>query len=252
MSMAGNTLAGTGTDIRLDQSGPGAINVVQADSATLSAVNGGATVSETGTINYGQGCITGGGPFGTPPVALDDAAMVDEDMTVSINVIDGSAGGLDSDMDMGDIISLRGIMTPPTMGTATITSPTNVLYDYTGPFLGLGNSIMDTFVYEITDKAGNIAMAQVTVTVNGVAVPPNTAIGDIYQTAGNTLLQVATAPTASGQDFLFGRPGAYTIADYRLRCNGFRTAARFGTPFAAAPAFECWPIMAFQRSQRAL
>ena len=54
------------------------------------------------------------------------------------------------------------------------------------------------------------------------------------------------------QDFLFGRPGAYTIADYRLRCNGFRTAARFGTPFAAAPAFECWPIMAFQRSQRAL
>ena len=54
------------------------------------------------------------------------------------------------------------------------------------------------------------------------------------------------------QDFLFGRPGAYTIADYRLRGNGFRTAARFGTPFAAAPAFECWPIMAFQRSQRAL
>ena len=62
-------------------------------------------------------------------------------------------------------------------------------------------------------------------------------------------------PTGGGpipQDFLFGRPGAYTIADYRLRCNGFRTAARFGTPFAAAPAFECWPIMAFQRSQRAL
>ena len=56
----------------------------------------------------------------------------------------------------------------------------------------------------------------------------------------------------NNQDFLFGRPGAYTIADYRLRCNGFRTAARFGTPFAAAPAFECWPIMAFQRSQRAL
>ena len=57
---------------------------------------------------------------------------------------------------------------------------------------------------------------------------------------------------AWSQDFLFGRPGAYTIADYRLRGNGFRTAARFGTPFAAAPAFECWPIMAFQRSQRAL
>ncbi len=61
---------------------------------------------------------------------------------------------------------------------------------------------------------------------------------------------MAVIPTY--QDFLFGRPGAYTIADYRLRCNGFRTAARFGTPFAAAAAFECWPIMAFQRSQRAL
>ena len=67
--------------------------------------------------------------------------------------------------------------------------------------------------------------------------------------------QLETACRVRGavdQDFLFGRPGAYTIADYRLRCNGFRTAARFGTPFAAAPAFECWPIMAFQRSQRAL
>ena len=63
---------------------------------------------------------------------------------------------------------------------------------------------------------------------------------------------VARRPRPVIQDFLFGRPGAYTIADYRLRCNGFRTAARFGTPFAAAPAFECWPIMAFQRSQRAL
>ena len=40
------------------------------------------------------------------------------------------------------------------------------------------------------------------------------------------------------QDFLFGRPGTDRIADRRLRCNGFRTTATFGTPFAAAPAFE--------------
>ena len=31
--------------------------------------------------------------------------------------------------------------------------------------------------------------------------------------------------TPKNQNFLFGRPGTHTIADYRLRCNGFRTAA---------------------------
>ena len=193
LSMAGNTLVG---NLRLDQSGTGTISVVQggADSSVLSAVNGGATVVEFGTIIYGQGCLTGGGPFGTPPVAQDDPnTMVDEDMTVSINVIDGSAGGLDSDPDAGDIISVRGIMTAPTMGTATVVSPTNILYDYTGPFLGLTNSFIDTFVYEITDKAGNIRMATVTVTVNGVAIPPSTAAADSYETAGNTLLEVANS-----------------------------------------------------------
>ena len=200
LSMAGNTLNGTQT-IDLFESAGFFLNVVQADAATLSAVNGGATVNESGTITYGAGCLTApgpGDPFGTPPTAQNDSAMVDEDMTVSINVIDGSAGGLDTDPDMGDIISLRGILTPPTMGTATVVSPTNILYDYTGPFLGLGNSFMDTFVYEITDKAGNIVMATVTVTVNGVAVPPSTAAADSYQTAGNTLLDVAAAPAASG------------------------------------------------------
>ena len=40
------------------------------------------------------------------------------------------------------------------------------------------------------------------------------------------------------QDFLFGRSGRDRVADARPRCNGFRTTATFGTPFAAAPAFE--------------
>ena len=71
-------------------------------------------------------------------------------------------------------------------------------------------------------------------------------------TADQRHQQSADKRTHLNQDFLFGRPGTYTIADYRLRCNGFGTAARFGTSFAAVPAFQCWPIMAFQRSQRAL
>ena len=82
---------------------------------------------------------------------------------------------------------------------------------------------------------------------------PNYSIWQIASARGKRISKVEFGyQEPVDQDFLFGRPGAYTIADYRLRCNGFRTAARFGTPFAAAPAFECWPIMAFQRSQRAL
>ena len=73
LSMAGNTIAvGAGDDIVLNQSATGAISVVQggADSTVLSAVNGGATVGESGTITYGQGCLTApmaGDPFSTQP-----------------------------------------------------------------------------------------------------------------------------------------------------------------------------------------
>ena len=85
----------------------------------------------------------------------------------------------------------------------------------------------------------------------GIEIPLRPFFGSMGVAPPKELGRISSAPPWV-QDFLFGRPGAYTIADYRLRCNGFRTAARFGTPFAAAPAFACWPIMAFQRSQRAL
>ena len=85
-----------------------------------------------------------------------------------------------------------------------------------------------------------------------VVVPPKVLIHGAAKAVREAQVLGAALGPGFVQDFLFGRPGTYTIADYRLRCNGFRTAARFGTPFAAAPAFECWPIMAFQRSQRAL
>ncbi len=50
---------------------------------------------------------------------------------------------------------------------------------------------------------------------------------------------------ALNQDFLFGRSGTDRLADPQPRCNGFGTTAVFGTPFAAAPAFECCPIVPF-------
>ncbi len=107
------------------------------------------------------------------------------------------------------------------------------------------------------DDDGDVYLAGTTTSPNFVTTP-GVFEGSLQGSNSAFILRLAAedyslvAATLLGQDFLFGRPGAYTIADYRLRCNGFRTAVTFGTPFAAAPAFECWPIMAFQRSQRAL
>ena len=197
LSAAGNTLSTVGTnDIDLMQAGGSMLNVVQSD---LSLANSPPPpiVMTAGTVGFGQACMFTAA--GSAPVAAPDAAMVDEDTTVDIDVISGAFGGQDTDADLpNDTLTVDMITVPPGSGTATIISPTEVRYDYTGAFLGLGTSIMDPFTYKVTDTAGNTSTAVVTVTVNGVAVPPNTATDDDYETAGNTLLDVAAAPAASG------------------------------------------------------
>ena len=174
LSAAGNTLSTVGTsDIALMQAGESMLNVVQSD---LSLANSPPPpiVMTAGTVGFGQACMFTAA--GSAPVAAADAATVPESSTVDIDVISGAFGGQDMDADLpNDTLTVDMITAGPGSDTATIISPTEVRYDYTGSFLGTGNMIMDPFTYKVTDTAGNTDTAVVTVTVTGVAVPPNTA-----------------------------------------------------------------------------
>ncbi len=95
------------------------------------------------------------------PVANPDSATTNEDTPISINV---TANDTDAD---GDALSLVSILTPPTNGTAAITSASTVLYTPNPNFNGT-----DSFHYRISDGHGGLASAIVTVTVNPVNDPP--------------------------------------------------------------------------------
>ncbi len=105
--------------------------------------------------------------FNEPPVAAPDAAELDEDSTVTINVLAN-----DSDPDYGDTLSVVGI-TQPAHGVVAINEDGSVTYtpvaNYNGP---------DSFTYTVSDADGETDTALVSVTVNPVNDVP-VAVDDV-------------------------------------------------------------------------
>ena len=132
---------------------------------TVSDGNGGTdTATVTVTVNS----------VNDPPVANDDSAATNEDIDVTIPVIDGDANnsnaGADTDVD-NDPLSVIAIGTgndAPSDGTATIDSGSRTItYSPADNFNGT-----DSFKYTVSDGNGGTDTATVTVTVNSVNDPP--------------------------------------------------------------------------------
>jgi len=98
--------------------------------------------------------ITVNPSYTDPPVALDDSATTAEATPVTINVIDGSAGGLDSDADGDTLTVLDGLTTNPGNGNVTFTAGESFVYTPHGNFYG-----RDSFVYTISDGTSRTASA---------------------------------------------------------------------------------------------
>ena len=116
------------------------------------------------------------------PVAQDDAASTDEDMAVTINVLENDT---DPDGDPLTIDSATFPVTAPTNGVAVIDGA-NVVYtpnaDYSGP---------DTFSYSVCDN-GSPALCStgtVAITVNPVNDAP-VALDDMASTAADTAVTI--------------------------------------------------------------
>jgi large repetitive protein len=102
-------------------------------------------------------------PVGDPPDAVDDAATVDEDGTVDIDVLANDTD-IDGDIDPTSVSVTSG----PTHGTVSVDPSTGrIAYtpdpDYAGP---------DSFTYEVCDATSGCSTATVVVTVTPVTDPP--------------------------------------------------------------------------------
>ena len=120
-------------------------------------------------------------PVNDPPVAFDNEYRMDEDTTVSGNVLTdpGPTSGVDSDLDAGDTLtaSLEG---GPSNGQLILNSDGTFSYTPDQNFNGT-----DSFVYKASDGNGGEDTATVTITIDAVNDPP-VAFDNEYQTDEDT------------------------------------------------------------------
>ena len=98
-------------------------------------------------------------PVNDPPVAVDDAAITDEDTAVTFPVLDN-----DTDAD-GDMLTVTAASAPN--GTVVINADGTVTYTPNANFNGI-----DTVTYSISDGNGGTDTAMLVITVDPVNDPP--------------------------------------------------------------------------------
>jgi hypothetical protein len=112
-------------------------------------------------------------PVNDAPVAANDSAILDEDTSVTVDVVVN-----DSDVD-SDALTVVGV-TQPAHGSAAILSAREVRYT-PGPSFHGG----DSFSYTVADPSGVTATATVTLTVASINDPP-VAVADAATVAEDT------------------------------------------------------------------
>ena len=112
--------------------------------------------------------------FNSPPDAVDDGFMVNEDSSNNVLAVLGN----DSDPETGPL-TVTGIGAPDQGGTAT-TDGTTITYTPAADFAGV-----ETFTYTIADGNGGMDSATVTVTVNEVNDDPD-AVDDAFMVDEDT------------------------------------------------------------------
>ncbi|PHI18903.1 hypothetical protein CEQ90_15350, partial [Lewinellaceae bacterium SD302] len=172
------------------------------DSFAYSYCDGGMPeLCDTATVNI---TVT---PVNDAPDAMDDAPMVDEDDTLTDNVVDN-----DTDVDGPD--TLITLVTDVTNGTLTLNPDGSYTYvpdaDYNGP---------DSFVYSYCD--GGIPELCDTATVNITVVPVN---DPPVITPPDTVMVIVPEDTPDTTCFVITDADAGDVLDCTLTMPGFGTA----------------------------
>lgn len=129
-----------------------------------------------------------------PPVAVDDTYSVQEDASLTRNVltkIDGG-GNKDSDADSGDVLTVTPFSGSTSHGTLNLTADGTFTYtpnaDYNGP---------DSFTYTVSDGHGGTDTGTVTISVAPENDPPTANPDSVTTDEGNS---ITFAPKANDSD----------------------------------------------------
>ena len=105
-----------------------------------------------------------------PATNVTLAISTDEDTPLTIQANDILAN--DTDVDAGDALTVTGVSDTSAQGAAVVLNGTNIDYDPTNAAalqaLAAGESLTDTFTYDVSDGNGGTDTATVTVAVTGV------------------------------------------------------------------------------------
>ncbi|MEM9595568.1 MAG: FG-GAP-like repeat-containing protein [Acidobacteriota bacterium] len=178
------------------------------------------------TLEFSANVSSGPIGFNAAPVAQDDAVLLLEDQVAAGNVLDGTAGGLDTDPNGTALAAI--LVTPPSQGVLLtgLAADGGFQYEPNGNFVGV-----DSFTYRADDGLASSNLATVTLTVAAVNDPPSFSITPQHlssedaapQTVPAFAFGIAPGPADEG-----GQAVTFTI-------TGFSDSSLFATLPAIAP-----------------
>ena len=191
--------------------------------------------TDTGSLYYEAALNITITDINDPPVALDDAALTDEESSITAATPGVLAN--DSDPDAGDTLKVTWIDTSRTTGTVTAWPRGSFYYKPDGKFdyLKAGSSATDSFAYTVSDGLGGTDRATVIITVNGVNDQPTDISLDSSsvaenQPSGTAVGDFSTTDPDTGDAFtytLVGGEGDYDNAYFTIAGGQLQTAASF-------------------------
>ncbi|MBI1197191.1 MAG: hypothetical protein GC203_04945, partial [Phenylobacterium sp.] len=145
--------------------------------------------------------------FNVGPEAHDDAAAVNENASVQIDVL-----GNDTDANVGDALEIVSV-SATAQGASVAVVDGHLVYTADADIfdlLGLGQTAQDSFTYVMRDAGGETSSASVSVTISGVADGPTQTGGNGVDTLTGTSAD-EKLDGGNGNDSLFGGAGADTL-----------------------------------------
>jgi|GEM_PF-5471865 len=185
-------------------------NYFGADSFVYRATDGqDSSLSTTVTLNVNS--------VNDAPIALNDKTSTDEDTAITGNVIDGSLGGKDTDVDVSDtlVIASPGALLSSKGASVVLNVDGTFSYDPTTSAtlhaLNTGDSTVDSFTYTVSDGHGGTSTASVDVSVAGIS-----------NAAGQQVVLPSAAPGTQLHYFI-KFVGGSSVADKWLDLGSFST-----------------------------